>query len=73
MIETDVQASIRLEAAGKGIVLWRNNVGVLMDQRGRPVRYGLANDSERVNSVTKSSDLIGIKPLAIQDYHVGTT
>jgi len=31
-----------------------------MDERGVPVRFGLGNDSARLNAVLKSSDLIGI-------------
>lgn len=71
--EADIQARIRLEASRKGIKLWRNNVGVLMDRNGRPVRYGLANDSAQLNAVIKSSDLIGIKPVVITAEMVGKT
>ncbi len=45
--------------------LWRNNVGVLKDERGVPVRYGLANDSPQLNKRLKSSDLIGWRRLDI--------
>jgi hypothetical protein len=69
--EAAVQAAVRLEAAQKGVRLWRNNVGVLKDERGVPVRYGLANDSHAVNKNFKSADLIGIRPLVIQPFHVG--
>ena len=30
-----------------------------MDKSGRPVRYGLANDSKALNETIKSADLIG--------------
>lgn len=66
--EAGVQQSIRLQCAGR---LWRNNVGVLMDDRGIPVRYGLANDSSRVNRSIKSSDLIGITPITLGGVTVG--
>lgn len=69
--ESAVQANVRLEAAKKGIRLFRNNVGVLRDEKGRPVRYGLANDSKRVNEQVKSGDLIGWKPVRITHAHVG--
>lgn len=42
-----------------GARAWRNNVGVLKDTRGVPVRYGLANTSPQMNRMLKSSDLIG--------------
>lgn len=58
--ETTLQAALRAEAARLGVYLWRNNSGVLPDVRGVPVRFGLGNDSQRINAVLKSSDLIGI-------------
>jgi len=67
------QSVVRLEASRKGIHLWRNNVGVLEDRTGRPVRYGLANDSKSLNEAIKSGDLIGIRPLVITPQHVGHT
>lgn len=60
--EQTLQSTIRAEAARLGIYLWRNNSGVLRDDRGVPVRFGLGNDSSRINAVLKSSDLIGIMP-----------
>lgn len=66
------QSVVRLEAAHKGVRLWRNNVGVLCDERGVPVRYGLANDSKRLNETVKSGDLIGWRPVVITSAHVGS-
>lgn len=60
--ETPLQSRLRVEAGRYGAYLWRNNSGVLYDARGVPVRFGLANDSERINKALKSSDLIGIGP-----------
>lgn len=67
------QSVIRLEAPRFGIWLGRNNVGALLDKRGVPVRYGLANESKQQNEVMKSGDLIGIRAVLIQPWHVGTT
>lgn len=71
MLEAAIQSRVRLEASRQGWHLWRNNVGVLLDSRGVPVRYGLANDSKAVNTSVKSGDLIGIRPLAITLEMVG--
>lgn len=70
--EAAVQSDVRLEAAAKGIHLFRNNVGVLPDKDGRPVRYGLANDSSRLNKIIKSADLIGWRRVRIEQSHVGS-
>lgn len=69
--EAAVQSAVRLEAARKGVRLFRNNVGALIDARGVPVRYGLANDSKQLNESIKSADLIGWRPVIIQPQHVG--
>jgi hypothetical protein len=71
--EAAAQAAVRLEAAQKGVRLYRNNVGALVDERGVPVRYGLANDSAKINKLIKSADLIGWRPILITPYHVGAT
>lgn len=69
--EAYVQSLVRLEAPGKGVRLWRNNVGVLLDANGRPVRYGLANDSRALNEQLKSGDLIGWRRRLITPADVG--
>jgi hypothetical protein len=60
--EADVQREIRLVLADLGVITWRNNSGVATDKTGRPVRFGLGNDSKQLNDVCKSSDIIGIIP-----------
>ena len=70
--EAAVQQLVRLQAAQQGALLWRNNVGVMTDSRGVPVRYGLANDTKALNEKIKSSDLIGLRPVRITPAHVGT-
>lgn len=69
--ETDVQNRVRLEASEKGMRLWRNNRGAMLDDRGHMVRYGLANESRAVDDKIKSSDLIGIRPVTIASAHIG--
>ena len=71
MRESAAASHIRLEAARDNVTLWRNNVGVLLDINGRPVRYGLCNDSKRINEKIKSSDLIGITPVVVTQEMVG--
>ena len=71
--EAWAQSAVRLEASEKGVKLFRNNVGVLEDKTGRPVRYGLGNDSPKMNEVIKSADLIGVRPVVILPHHVGHT
>lgn len=60
MSEGTVQSAIRLEAARLGHGLWRNNSGACRDDTGRMIRYGLGNDSKKINEVWKSPDLVGI-------------
>jgi len=57
---------VRFQAANQGVTLWRNNVGVAEDSSGNVFRYGLCNDSKKINERFKSSDLIGFRPLMIQ-------
>lgn len=72
MLEAGVQAQIRLEASRRGWKLFRNNVGVLVREDGVPIRFGLANDSKAVNTMVKSGDLIGIRPVLVTPSHVGS-
>lgn len=71
--EEAVWAHERLLASREGRAIWRNNVGALRDKGGRTIRYGLCNDSKRVNQFMKSSDGIGINPVLITPQMVGTT
>lgn len=71
--EARVQDLARLTASKMGWRLFRNNVGVLKDERGIPVRYGLCNDTPTMNKRVKSSDLIGLRPVIITPDMVGTT
>lgn len=69
--ESRQQSLVRLDAAQHGVWLTRNNVGALLDERGVPVRYGLANESKEQNRQVKSADLIGIRPVLIGQQHFG--
>ena len=69
--EAFAQSQVRLEAPAAGVTLWRNNVGVLVDLTGRPVRFGLANESSALNARLKSSDLIGWRAVVVTPEMVG--
>ena len=70
--EAAVQQQVRYDAAKAGDILWRNNLGMFMDDRGVPVRYGLANDSKQMNHQIKSADLVGIRRVLVTPAMVGT-
>lgn len=63
--EAYAQSLVRREAPRFGVWLTRNNVGALQDSTGRPVRYGLANETKAQNEGMKSADLIGIRSVTI--------
>lgn len=77
--EAQVQAAVRMAVARAGAYAWRNNVGATPTRcpdcgaRRPPVRYGLANDSQRLNAIIKSSDLILAIPRRITAADVGRT
>lgn len=79
------QAQVRMQAARAGGLMWRNNVGALKTKEIHacpscdfrfevlrpPLRWGVCNDSSKLNAVMKSSDLIGGRPLLITPDMVG--
>lgn len=71
--EAALQNKIRVAESKLGCRMFRNNRGVAFDKTGRPVRFGLGNDSPEANKVSKSSDLIGIEPVEITQEMVGHT
>jgi len=73
MRESATASHITLYAAYAGALLWRNNVGVAITDNGRHVRYGLCNETAKMNKEIKSSDWIGITPVLITPEMVGKT
>lgn len=69
--EAYVQSLVRREAPRFDVWLTRNNVGALQDKTGRPVRYGLANETKAQNATVKSGDLVGIDGRPIEPWEVG--
>jgi hypothetical protein len=67
-----VQSEVRLEAPREGVYLFRNNVGAGKLEKGQFVRWGLANDSKKLNEKFKSGDLIGIRKRLITADLVGS-
>lgn len=62
MTEQATQQRIRLALSRGGTRLWRNNTGMLRDQQGRPVRFGLC---------AGSADLIGYTTIEVTPDMVG--
>jgi hypothetical protein len=74
MTESDVQNQLRVTVSQRGWRLFRNNRGVLTNpETGRPVRFGLANDSKIMGDALASADLVGLIPVVIGPEHVGRT
>ena len=77
--EAWAQQQDRLKVAHAGGMTWRNNRGATPAKcpdcgvKRQPTRYGLANDSAKLNKVVKSHDLIGIMPRLILPVDVGQT
>lgn len=66
------QTKVMLAESYAGTTLFRNNVGAAQDKTGRIIRYGLCNESKKMNEKMKSSDLIGVRPVTITREMVGT-
>lgn len=85
--ESAAQQQIRMAIARLGGLAWRNNVGAtpaktkhicprcsfVFEETQQPVRYGLANDSAKMNERIKSADVIGILPRIVTLEDVGAT
>lgn len=66
-----VQSMLRCEASKRGARLWRNNSGAGYMQDGSFIRWGLMNDSKKMNERIKSPDLIGVRPVLIEPWMSG--
>lgn len=85
--ESWIQTQIRLQASRQGAIAWRNNVGATPAKEHiscphcqrkfvltkQPVRYGLCNDSQKLNERVKSGDLVLIIPRRITPDMIGMT
>lgn len=73
------QQRARFNVSKQGAYAWRNNVGATPAKckhcgaKQQPIRYGLANDSAKLNEGVKSSDLILAIPRLITHEMVGQT
>ena len=73
--ESEVQNEQRLEIAKLGGKAYRNNSGAYdpVHPPSPGTRWGIGNDSHKINKVRKSSDLICILPVVITPAMVGHT
>lgn len=72
--ESRASDEVRLRAAQWGMKLLRNNSGVLPNPlNNRPVRFGLGNESKKINAKMKTGDFIGTTPIIITQEMVGKT
>ncbi len=63
--ENTVSDGVRLLAEGLYCRLWRNNSGAGKLQDGRFLRWGLGNESKKLNENLKSPDLVGYTTITI--------
>ena len=76
MTDSEAEVSQRCRLLGSqayGANLMRNNSGAFTNDEGRLVRFGLGNDSAKLNKIFKSSDLIGPTPVLITPAMIGRT
>lgn len=71
--EQKATQGVRLAASSLGLRLFRNNNGACKDETGRVIRFGLGNESKRINDQIKFGDYIGITPIKITPEMVGKT
>lgn len=71
--EGEASKIARIRASELGMRLFRNNTGVLKNQDGIPVRYGLGNESQKLVKERTFGDYVGITPIVITPEMVGST
>lgn len=71
--EAKTTKEVRLAASSLDMTLMRNNTGMLYNIEGTPVRYGLGNESARLNKEQKFGDLVGWTKVEITPEMVGKT
>ena len=69
--EAKASQSVRLRATAWGARVFRNNSGVLLNEVGVPVRFGVGNESKEINKKMKTGDFIGWTPITITQDMVG--
>lgn len=69
--EQKATVEVRETASSTGLRLFRNNNGACKDETGRVIRFGLGNESKRINDEIKFGDYIGVTPITITPEMVG--
>ena len=69
--EQKASYEVRVSASQMGLRLFRNNNGACKDETGRVIRFGLGNESKRINDEIKFGDYIGVTPIEITPDMVG--
>jgi hypothetical protein len=70
-LEGEATKRVRLAASSLGMKLMRNNSGAVTTDDGRFFRFGLGNESPKLNAEMKFGDLIGCTKVLITPNMVG--
>lgn len=62
---------VLIGASSCGMRVMRNNNGAMQDHTGRVVRYGLGNESKKLNQEMAFGDQVGLTPITITADMVG--
>lgn len=71
--EAQASQRVRLAASRLGLRLMRNNSGMAYNESGQPIRFGLGNESAKLNKQIKFGDYVGWTPVTITPEMVGKT